>query len=141
MQRIAFQLRIREGLTAEYDRRHRAVWPELLEELQAFGVREYSIFRRGQELFLSLRVPDFAELLRRLEASEVNGRWQAFMAPMFEPVPSLRPGETFAVMEEVFYMSGWESAAVDDVNGTEAATASMKGEIGDAGNGRERGEA
>ena len=111
MERVAFQLRIRAGQEAEYDRRHEAVWPELLEELRGFGVREYSIFRRGQELFLTLRVPEFAELQRRLAASEVNARWQAYMAEVFEPVPGLRAGEVLAVMEEVFYMPGGESAA------------------------------
>lgn len=117
MQRVAFQLRVREGSTAEYDEAHRHVWPELLAELTAFGVREYSIFRRGQELFLYMHVPDFAELLRKLSASDVNRRWQETMAPLFEPVPSLRPGEPFAVMEEVFYMPGTGSAV--STHGTE----------------------
>ncbi len=106
MQRRAFQLRIREGKTADYDEAHRHVWPELLMELQSLGVTDYSIFRRGQELFLYLRVPDFEELLRKLSVSQVNLRWQERMAPIFEPVPSLKPGETLAMMEEVFFMPG-----------------------------------
>lgn len=110
MQRRAFQLRIREGCTQEYDEAHREVWPELLRELERFGVTEYSIFRRGQELFLYLRVPDFDELQRRLSASEVNRRWQERMALIFEPVLSLQPGEELAMMEEVFYMPGASSA-------------------------------
>jgi len=106
MQRRAFQLRIREGKTADYDEAHRHVWPELLTELQSLGVTDYSIFRRGQELFLYLRVPDFEELLRKLSVSQVNLRWQERMAPIFEPAPSLKPGETLAMMEEVFFMPG-----------------------------------
>lgn len=106
MQRRAFQLRIRAGKEAEYDEAHRHVWPELLDELRRFGVRDYSVFRRGQELFLVLRVPDWDALTEQLAASEVNLRWQETMAPLFEPVPSLQPGETLATMEEVFYMAG-----------------------------------
>ena len=109
MQRIAFQLRIRAGHEADYDESHRRVWPELLAELSANGVREYSIFRRGQELFLYMRVPDFNLFLDRMASSEVNRRWQEFMAPLFESVPSLAPGERVASMQEVFYMAG-ESA-------------------------------
>lgn len=112
MERVAFQLRIRAGQEAEYDRRHLAVWPELLHELREFGVGEYSIFRRGQELFLTLRVADFAELQRQLAASEVNRRWQAYMAEIFEPVASLREGEELAMMEEVFYMPGGEDLGI-----------------------------
>ncbi len=106
MQRIAFQLRIKAGKEAEYDETHRQVWPELLAELESFGVTDYSIFRRGQELFLYLRVPDLATYLRQLSESEVNLEWQAKMAPIFEPVPSLQPGEALAFMEEVFFLPG-----------------------------------
>lgn len=106
MQRIAFQLHIREGCEAEYDLAHQHVFPELLADLRAFGVRDYSIFRRGQQLFLMLHVPDFDELIKRLEGSEANRRWQQKMAPLFEPVPSMQPGEAYAMMHEVFFMSG-----------------------------------
>ena len=106
MQRIAFQLRVKPGLEAAYDEAHRHVWPELIAELQSCGVTEYSIFRRGCELFLYMLVPDFQALLSHLAASDVDRRWQQSMAPLFDRVPSLKEGETFAMMEEVFYMQG-----------------------------------
>lgn len=106
MQRIAFQLRIKADKIAEYDRAHQNVWPELLAEMERFGVHEYSIFRRGQQLFLYMRVADFEKLLDQLASSEVNQRWQKAMVPLFEPVPGIKPGETFAMMQEVFYMRG-----------------------------------
>lgn len=106
MQRIAFQLRIRAGMADEYDEIHRHVWPELLAELESFGVTDYSIFRRGQQLFLYMRVPDFDQLTKRLAASDVNRRWQQKMAPVFEDVLDLQPGEAQAMMQEVFFMPG-----------------------------------
>ncbi len=106
MQRIAFQLRIKPGMEAEYDETHRHVWPELLAELESFDVTDYSIFRRGQELFLYLRAPDREALFEKLAKSDVNRRWQERMQPIFEPVPSLQPGETLAFMEEVFFLPG-----------------------------------
>lgn len=112
MERIAFQLRIKAGKAAEYDEAHRQVWPELLAELESFGVCEYSIFRRDQQLFLYMQVADYGELIKHLEASEVNRRWQTTMAPFFEPVPGLRPGERQAMMTEVFFMKG-RSKTVD----------------------------
>jgi L-rhamnose mutarotase len=106
VERIAFQLRIKAGKTEEYDEAHRHVWPELLRELESFGVSEYSIFRRDQQLFLYMQVADYDDLTRRLEVSGVNLRWQKTMAPLFEPVPDLRPGEPQAMMTEVFFMKG-----------------------------------
>jgi len=109
VQRVAFQLRIKAGKTEEYDEVHRHVWPELLAELEAFGVTGYSIFRRGQQLFLYMHVADYGELTKRLAASEVNLRWQEKMAPLFEPVLDLQPGEAQAMMQEVFFMPGASS--------------------------------
>jgi L-rhamnose mutarotase len=106
VQRIAFQLRIKADKIDEYDEAHRHVWPELLDELERFGVTDYSIFRRGQQLFLYMRVPDFAQLAERLASSDLNRRWQRTMAPLFEPVPDLELGESLAMMREVFFMPG-----------------------------------
>ncbi len=106
MQRVAFQLRIKPGSEEAYDEAHRHVWPDLLAELQALGVREYSIFRRNNEVFLYMLVPDFQALIDALAHSDVDRRWQQMMAPLLERVPSLKQGEAFALMEEVFYMQG-----------------------------------
>ena len=106
MQRVAFQLRVKHGSEEAYDEAHRHVWPDLLAELHALGVREYSIFRRNNEVFLYMLVPDFQALISALAHSDVDQRWQQTMAPLLERVPSLKQGEAFAVMEEVFYMQG-----------------------------------
>lgn len=113
MQRVAFQLRIREGMIEAYEEAHRNVWPELLRELEGMGIEEYSIFRRDCQLFLYMRVPDFRQVVARMSASEINQRWQRAMAPLFEPVPGMRPDEPFAMMKEVFYMSGSGSGSED----------------------------
>ena len=92
MQRIVFQLSVKPGLEIAYDEAHRHVWPELTAELQACGVREYSIFRRGCELVFYMHVPNFQALLAHLASSDIDWQWQEIMAPMFEPVPSLKEG-------------------------------------------------
>jgi L-rhamnose mutarotase len=104
MPRYAFKLRLRAGAIADYEREHERVWPELLEKLKAVGVSDYSIFRRGQDLFLTLRVNDFERAWDELDRDPVNLRWQEFMSNLFEPVPDAQPGERFAMMKEVFYL-------------------------------------
>ena len=106
MQRVAFQLRIRKGQEAAYDEAHRQVWPELLAKLREVGIRQYSIFRRGQQLFLYLQAPDFAAAQEQLRNDPVNLRWQAEMLKLFEPVPGLEAGEEFYMMQEVFHLEG-----------------------------------
>ena len=102
MPRYAFQLRIKPDAIEEYEREHRRVWPELLARLKQVGISDYTIFRRGQELVLVLRVDDFDKAWDELDRDPVNQRWQQFMSRLFEPVPDLQPGERFAMMKEVF---------------------------------------
>jgi L-rhamnose mutarotase len=104
MPRYAFKLRLKEDAIEEYDREHQRVWPELLKKLKAVGISEYSIFRRGQELVLTLRVEDFERAWDELDRDPVNRRWQESMGRLFESVPDQRAGERFAMMREVFYL-------------------------------------
>jgi L-rhamnose mutarotase len=104
MQRVAFLLRLREGVGEAYDKSHEQVWPEMLDLLKRSGVSEYSIFRRDEMLVLVMCVEDFDTVWTRIEADPINTRWQKTTAPFFEPVTDLRPGERFPMMREVFYL-------------------------------------
>jgi len=104
MARVAFRLRLKPTAIAEYDESHRHVWPELLEKLREVGISDYSIFRRGQDLFLVMRVEDFHRAWEILDKDPANQRWRKEMSRLFEPVPDLQPGERFAMMKEVFYL-------------------------------------
>ena len=66
MARYAFKLRIKADAIEEYEREHTRVWPELLAKLKEVGISEYSIFRRGQELFLFLQRREFRQGLGRV---------------------------------------------------------------------------
>jgi len=104
MTRCAFRLRIKPSAIEAYERDHQNVWPELLAKLKEVGISDYSIFRRGQDLFLVMRVDDFEAAWCALENDPVNLRWQQQMAKYFEPVADLQAGERLAMMKEVFYM-------------------------------------
>jgi L-rhamnose mutarotase len=77
--------RLRPGAGPEYDRRHAAVWPEVVVALRAQGVRDYSIFRRGDLVISVLRVdptvgdPDPAQV-----AAQVA--WSESLADLFESI-------------------------------------------------------
>jgi L-rhamnose mutarotase len=104
MPRVAFRLRIKAGKEKEYDAAHRNVWPALLTKLKEVGISNYSIYRREQDLFLVMQVDDFDAAWRALDQDPINLQWQKEMKLLFEPVPGLKPGEKFAMMEEVFYL-------------------------------------
>jgi L-rhamnose mutarotase len=104
MPRVAFRLRIKRGKEKEYDDAHKNVWPALLAKLKEVGISKYSIFRREQDLFLFMHVDDFDAAWHALDRDPTNLKWQQEMSLLFELVPGLKPGEKFAMMQEVFYL-------------------------------------
>jgi L-rhamnose mutarotase len=105
MQRVAFLLRLKPGAGPEYDAAHRQVWPEMLDLLKRSGVSEYSIFRRDELLFLTMKLDvDFETTWTKIESDPVNTRWQQAMSAYFAPPEGTRPGERFPMMQEVFYL-------------------------------------
>ena len=91
-QRSAFVLRVRPDKMKEYVDAHRAVWPEMLDALRAAGIRNYSIFRAGNEVFGYFEAEDLAEAGRYLDGQDVNRRWQDHMAGLLEErVPDAGP--------------------------------------------------
>ena len=42
MKRFGFKMQLKPGCEQEYERRHAAIWPELVEMIHAAGVKNYS---------------------------------------------------------------------------------------------------
>ena len=84
MQRVAFVMHVKEGQEAEYVRRHREVWPQVLADLERAGVEQMNIFMTGRQLFLYMEVDDYAEAARILGECPESVRWEAYMESIME---------------------------------------------------------
>ena len=92
MGRVCFTLQVRPERLAEYRQRHAAVWPEMLAALRDAGWHDYSLFLRDDGLLVGyLQTDDLAAAQAAMEATDVNRRWQAEMAPFFVDLPDGRP--------------------------------------------------
>ena len=90
--RTAFVLRVRPDKIDEYVEAHERVWPEMLAALRAAGVRNYTIFRSGNEMFGYFEADDLAAAELYLSRQEVCTRWQDEMAALLEErVPDAGP--------------------------------------------------
>jgi L-rhamnose mutarotase len=106
MERVCFLLQVRPDRLDEYRARHRDVWPEMLEALSAAGWRNYSLFLRPDGLLVGyLETDDFDAALAGMEQTDVNGRWQADMAPFFELPGDGRPDTGLERLQEVFHLA------------------------------------
>jgi L-rhamnose mutarotase len=92
MEQIAFTMRLKPGQAAEYQRRHDAIWPELVALLKEAGISDYSIFldEATGTLFAVLRRSE-DHRIDRLPQEEVMQRWWAAMAELMATNPDKSP--------------------------------------------------
>ena len=103
MRRVCFTLQVDPARLAEYRERHAAVWPEMLAALSDSCWRDYSLFLRDDGLLVGYLITDDLEAAQAaMEATDVNRRWQAEMAPFFVDLSGGRPDRGFTVLDEVF---------------------------------------
>lgn len=95
MQKYAFKMQLNPGAQDEYQRRHDAIWPELVVLLRDAGVQDYSIHLDPDTHIL------FGVLWRRddhtmadLPAHPVMQRWWAHMADLMQTHPDHAPVST-----------------------------------------------
>src|ERR1035438_1884191 len=92
MQRIAFKMKLKPGAAVEYQKRHDAIWPELVAELRAAGICDYSIFIDEETLTLfAVQTLDDPISARALTNSPIVRKWWDFMAPLMETHPDNSP--------------------------------------------------
>jgi len=104
--RVAFLLKVKEGKIEEYKELHKKVWPEMLEALRRNGWHNYSLFLRKDGLLFGYfeTAESFQAALKGMAKEQVNGEWQALMAPYFEALGGARPDEKMLELEEVFHL-------------------------------------
>ena len=134
MERVCFCLQVKPDRIAEYRERHAAVWPEMLAALAATGWHDYSLFLRDDGLLVgTFRTPSLADALAGMAATEVNARWQAEMAELFEDLGDARPDTGFVRLTEVFSLEEQLARTTDttdrdvSVLSTESSRASSHG--------------
>lgn len=105
MQRVSFILKVKKDRLDEYKRRHSEVWPEMLQALRETGWHNYSLYMRADGLLFGyLETEDFAAAKAGMAKREVNTRWQAEMADLFESLEGQKPDEAMMPLEEVFHL-------------------------------------
>ncbi len=106
MHRLAWMMRLKPGNEALYKQRHDEIWPEMLEQMRATGVRTFSIYRHGLDLFAymeRLSPPDPSE-----RPNDLTWRWWEMMAPLMETNADFSPVQI--PVEEMFHFDSDQKA-------------------------------
>ncbi|TKC19146.1 L-rhamnose mutarotase [Robertmurraya kyonggiensis] len=103
MIRKAFIMTVYPDMHEEYERRHREIWPEMIEELRNHGAKNYSIFldKETNQLFGYLEIDD-EEKWKQMPLTETNQKWWRYMEPVMITNPDASP--VTRELSEVFHM-------------------------------------
>jgi L-rhamnose mutarotase len=107
MTRYGAVLGIRPEHIAEYKRLHAAVWPDVLKQIRASQITNYTIFLREPENLLfsyyEYTGTDHDADMARMAADPRTQEWWALCGPMQRRFDSNATGEWWGPMEEVFH--------------------------------------
>jgi L-rhamnose mutarotase len=85
VERACFTFEIYPGQEGEYQRRHDEIWPEMVTDIQAAGLRNYTLFRRGTHVVGYVEChPDIATAFAMMGESEANARWATWFEDVIE---------------------------------------------------------
>ena len=104
MKRFAFKMQLKAGCEEEYERRHAAIWPELVQRIKEQGVRNYSIYwdRDTNALFAYQECEGEDNSQDTEQVDPVTQRWWDMMADIMETHPDHSP--VSIPLQEVFHL-------------------------------------
>ena len=101
MERYAWKAVVLPGKLEEYIRRHDNLWPEMKAMLKEAGIRNYTIWNVGNELFGYYECDSVRTAAQIQARSAVVERWNAYMKDVMQmdtdPVTGAQP-----LMRQVF---------------------------------------
>ena len=102
MEKYAWKAILKEGKKEEYVRRHNEICPEMLEVLEAAGIKNYTIWNTGNELFGYYECEKGADYAAAVQnESPVVAKWNEYMSDVMimeeDPVTGAQP-----LLEKVF---------------------------------------
>jgi L-rhamnose mutarotase len=107
MQRMGMIVGLKPEKIAEYKALHAAVWAEILALISECNITNYSIFLKEPENLLfgywEYTGDDFDADMAKMAAHPKNKEWWAVCMPQQQPLETRKPGEWWAMMEEVFH--------------------------------------
>jgi L-rhamnose mutarotase len=107
MKRYGSVIGLRPEAIAEYKRLHAAVWPDVLKQIKASRIANYSIFLKEPENLLFAYYEyggdDHDADMAAMAADPRTQEWWAVCMPLQAPLDTRKQGEWWAGMEEVFH--------------------------------------
>jgi len=103
-------LEVKPEKMEEYKRLHADVWPDVLKQIKACNIQNYSIYLGEVEkgkwylfAYFEYTGDDFEADMAKMAADPTTQKWWDECEPCQQPVPTRKEGEWWHTMEEVFH--------------------------------------
>lgn len=104
MERYAWKAKVKEGKREEYKRRHDEIWQEMKDLLKSAGIRNYSIWNTGDELFGYYECEKGIAYAAKMQAeSPIVAKWNKYMEDVMEMDTDPETGAQ-PLLQEMFYL-------------------------------------
>ena len=105
MEKYAWRARIIDGAAEEYKRRHSEIWPEMIAVLKEAGIKNYTIWLSGNDLFGYYECEKGITYAANVQSnSPIVKKWDEYMSDILimekDPVTGAQPK-----LEKVFEMN------------------------------------
>ena len=129
MQRMGMVIGLKADRVEVYKRLHAAVWPEILAQISACNIKNYSIFLREPENLLfgywEYHGSDFAADMARMAEDPETQAWWAINTPLQRPLETRAPGVWWAEMTGIFHFEGLPVSAALASGGSDRGWADL----------------
>ena len=104
---LTLDLKNDPALIAEYEQRHKDIWPEIEKSMVDSGVTDVEIYRTGTRMIMIFEVDDTFTFERKAAMDAVNPKvqeWEMLMWKFQQPLAASKPGEKWVVMDKIYQL-------------------------------------
>lgn len=106
MKRFGQIIKVKPEKLEYYKKLHANPWPEVVKQIKACNITNYSIFNYGDYLFAYFEYvgDDFESDMKKMADDPITQKWWRETDPCQEPVKRAKKNEMWVTMDELFYI-------------------------------------
>ena len=102
---LTLDLKDDAALVEEYERYHKAVWPEIKESITTSGITSMEIFRYDTRLFMIMVTDETFTFEKKAAMDAANPKvqeWETLMWKFQQPLKTSVKGEKWVLLDKIF---------------------------------------